>query len=168
MSIERWVENAKGNHVALRNSGIISTAYPTRHGGWSAVWAGGARGHSQRLKGEHWSLEEVQEIIEQTERDGMDPGRRYPPDREWQHSNKGGYHRRLFGSIVSVKQAKSGSWYAARNGGLLGQRGQPTWFADEREAKAAWTNRSTVLAAGSGSDSSSGPQEMQEMFSYLV
>jgi hypothetical protein len=103
MSIDRWVENAKGNHVALGNGGIIGTAYPTRHGGWSAVWAGGARGHSQRLKGEHWSLEEVQEIIEQTERDGMDADRWYPPDREWQHSKKGGYQPDLMRSRRSKR-----------------------------------------------------------------
>jgi hypothetical protein len=38
---------------------------------------------------------------------------------------------------VSVKRAKSGSWYAATDGALVGQRGQPIWFADEHAARTA-------------------------------
>jgi hypothetical protein len=137
MSIDRWGENAKGNYVALGDGGVIGTVYRTQDGRWSAVWNGGAGGQPQRLKGEHWSAEEVQEIIEQTEREGMDPDEWYPPDAEWQQATKGGYYRRLLGSVVSVKQAKSGSWYATMNGALIGQRGQPMWFADEHEAMRA-------------------------------
>jgi hypothetical protein len=137
MSIDRWVENAKGNLVALGNGSVIGTVYRTHGGRWSGVWTGGTEGQPLRLKGEYWSPKAVQEVIERTERDGMDPDRWYPPDHKWQSAKKGGYYRRLFGSTVSVKQAKSGSWYATTNGGLLGRRGQPVWFIDGREAMAA-------------------------------
>jgi hypothetical protein len=137
MSIDRWIENAKGNHVALGDGRVIGTVYQTKEGRWGGVWSGEADGQPQRLKGEYWSAEEVQEIIQQTDRDGMDPDQWYPPDGEWQQAKNGGYYRRLLGSIVSVKQARSGSWYATMNGALIGQGGLPTWFADERAARAA-------------------------------
>jgi hypothetical protein len=137
MSIDRWVENSKGNHVALGNGGVIGTVYQTPDGGWSGIWSGGADGPPQRLKGEYCSVEEVQQIIEQTERDGMDPAEWHQPDGEWRQAKKGGYYRRLFGSVVSVKQARSGSWYATMDGTFIGQRGQPTWFADEHASRAA-------------------------------
>jgi hypothetical protein len=51
------------------------------------------------------------------------------------------------GSTISVKQSRSGSWYAARAGGaLLGQGGRPTWFATAAEAR----NAVDELAFGSG------------------
>jgi hypothetical protein len=109
MSIDRWICNAKGNFVAVAGGAVIGTVYQTEDGRWSAVWNGGAEGQAQRLKGKYRSPEVVQEIIEQTERDGMDPDEWYPPDAEWQQTKKAGYYRRLFGSVVSVKQAKSGS-----------------------------------------------------------
>jgi hypothetical protein len=133
MNIERWVKNIKGNRVALRHGVPIATVYQTDDEDWSAIWNDTADG-PRRLKGKHGSAEEVQEIVEQTERDGIDPEQWYPPDSEWQPRKGGGCYRKLFGSIVSVKQAKSRAWYAAMSGGLLGQGGQPTWFATEDEA----------------------------------
>jgi hypothetical protein len=135
MSIDRWIENAKGNHVALADGRVIGTVYQTKEGRWSGVWSGEVDGQRQRLQGEYWSVEEVQEIIEQTDRDGMDPDQWCPPDGEWQPRK--GALQGLYGSIVSVKQAKSGAWYAAMSGAMLGQRGQPMWFADEHEAMRA-------------------------------
>jgi hypothetical protein len=137
MSIEKWICNAKGNFVALGGGVVIGTVYQKDDGSWGGVWSGGAGEPSRRLKGEYWSAEEVQEIIDQTERDGMDPDLWYPSNGEWQQAKKGGYYRRLFGSIVSVKRAKLGSWYATMENALIGQRGQPTWFADDQAAKAA-------------------------------
>jgi hypothetical protein len=137
MSIEKWICNAKGNFVALGGGAVIGTVYQKDDGSWGGVWSGGAGEVPQRLRGEYWSAEEVQEIIEQTERDGMDHDQWYPPDGEWQEAKKGGFYRRLRGSIVSVKQAKSGSWYASSDGALLGKNGAPYWFLDEQEAMTA-------------------------------
>jgi hypothetical protein len=137
MSIDRWVENAKGNYVAFGDGGVIGTVYRKQNGHWSAIWNGETDGMPQRLKGEYSSAEEVQEIIEQTDRDGVYPDRWYPPDCEWQPRKGGGSYRKLHGSIVSVRQARSGSWYAAMQGALLGQCGKPTWFTDQHEAMTA-------------------------------
>ena len=136
MSIEKWVRNAKGKLVAVTSGRIIGTVYQTDDGCWSAVW-NNATDRPLRLKGKRRSAEEVQDIIERAEAAGITPDNWYPPDNEWQSRKKGGHYRKLSGSTVSVKQAKSGSWYAAIKGGSLGQGGQPAWFTDEREAMAA-------------------------------
>jgi hypothetical protein len=41
------------------------------------------------------------------------------------------------GATISVKQAKSGSWYAVGMDGLLGQGGRPIWFNTSDEARKA-------------------------------
>jgi hypothetical protein len=115
---------------------VIATVYATDDGCSGAVLNDTGDG-PRRLKGKHRSAEDVQEIVEQVERDGIDPDQWYPPDGEWQPRKGGGHYRKLYGSIVSVKQAKSGAWYAAMSGAMLGQRGQLMWFADEHEAMRA-------------------------------
>jgi hypothetical protein len=110
--------------------------YQTNDEYWSAIWNDTADG-TRRLKGKYGSPEQVQEIVEQTERDGFDPEQWYPPDGEWQPRKGGGSYRNLFGPIVSLKQAKSGAWYVAWRGALLGQGGEPTWFATEDTAAKA-------------------------------
>jgi hypothetical protein len=136
MSIEKWVENAKGNLVAVGDDRVIGTVYRTDDGCWSAVW-NKAADRPLRLKGKRRSAEEVQDTIERAESVGIDPDKWYPPDSEWQPRKEGGHYRKLSGAIVSVKQARSGSWYATMSGALLGQGGEPTWFANEHEAMAA-------------------------------
>ena len=136
MSIEKWVKNANGNYVALGHNGVIATVYETDDGCWSAV-LNDVTGGPRRLKGKRGSAEDVQAIVEQTELHGLDADQWYPPDGEWQSRKEGGFYRKLSSTIVSVKQAKSGSWFAAMRGALLGHGGQPTWFATEHEAMKA-------------------------------
>ena len=126
-------ENANGNYVALDLNGVIATVYETDDGYWSAVLNDATSG-PRRLKGKRGSAEDVQRIVEHTELHGMDVDQWYPPDCEWQPRKEGGCYRKLSSSIVSVKQAKSGSWFAAMRGAQLGHGGHPTWFATEHEA----------------------------------
>jgi hypothetical protein len=57
----------------------------------------------------------------------------------WKKTKKGGgYYRKQEGMTISVKQAKSGSWYAVNMvGALLGQAGRTTWFPTAEQAREA-------------------------------
>jgi hypothetical protein len=61
----------------------------------------------------------------------------WPPDEQWQQARKGGYYRKHNGQVISVKQAKTGSWFATNGSASLGRYGRTTWFPTAEEARAA-------------------------------
>jgi hypothetical protein len=60
-----------------------------------------------------------------------------PPEEEWLPTKKGGCYRKHKGVVISVKQAKSGSWYATNGSASLGRYGRTTWFETDAQARAA-------------------------------
>ncbi len=144
---EKWIENSKGNWVWVSSDRLRATVYGTHDGMWGAIWNGAVDGRPRRLKAKFECAEDARETVEIAALEGAASPKWYPPDDEWLKSKKGGYYRRVNGEIVSVKQAKSKSWYAVSMGGaLLGVNDRPVWFRTADEAAKAVTE----LAAGMG------------------
>ena len=61
----------------------------------------------------------------------------WPPDDQWLPTKNGGYYRKHKGMIISVKQAKSGSWFVTNGSASLGRYGRTTWFSTDAEARSA-------------------------------
>ena len=125
-SIDRWIENSKGNLVGIDGGDVRVTVYSNDDGTWSAIWNEPA-GETRWLNGKFDSADEAQEALELAECEGPHSQRWRPKDDEWISSKKGGFHRKVGGMIVSVKRAKSNSWYAVKIGALLGENGSPSW-----------------------------------------
>lgn len=127
--------NSNGNHVWVLGGGVRATIYQTRDGRWGGIWNGAADGKARRLKGTFDDAEDAVLAIELADQQGEHSARWHTPDDQWKKRKAGGYYKKVKGTIVSVKQAKSGSWYAATmNGAFLGQDGDPTWFNTAEEA----------------------------------
>jgi|SRR5215211_3005668 len=132
-----WVQTGSGNWVLVRDEAVEATVYST-DSGWGAVWNGAADGKPRRLKGKFAFEDRAISAVETAIAEGRDSAMWWPPEADWQPSKKGGCHRKHNGLTIAVKQATSGSWYAANvNGSLLGQGGRPTWFPTQAEARNA-------------------------------
>lgn len=128
-----WIENINGNMVWINCGEVLATAYQTDDGMWGGIWNGASDGRARRLKAKYDCADEAQEAIEAADSEGSASLRWWPPDDEWIAAKKGGYYRRVNGTTVAVKQAKSKSWYASSINGLLGQHGRTSWFATADE-----------------------------------
>jgi hypothetical protein len=145
-TIERWTVNSNGNWVGVDGGGVRATVYSNRDGTWSAIW-NDAPGETRRLNGKFDRADEAQEALEIAEREGPHSQRWRPRDDSWVERKKGGgYYREVKGMIVSVKLAKSNSWYAAKQGALLGENGSPAWHPTAKDACRAVDE----FAAGTG------------------
>lgn len=132
---EKWIENSKGNWVWVGSDRVCATVYGTHDGMWGAIWNGAADGRPRRLKGKFDYAEDAREAVQIADLEGEASSKWYPPDDEWLKSKKGGYYRKVNGAIVSVKQAKSKSWYAvSMEGALLGLNNRAAWFPTAEEA----------------------------------
>lgn len=137
-----WIENSNGNWVLVGN-GVEATVYSTpakmyETCDWGAVWNGAQDGKPRRLKGKYQSADEAMSALEAAITEGERSPRWWPPECEWRETKKGGYYRKHNGATISVKKAKSGSWYAINmHGALLGQFGRSTWFCTPAEARDA-------------------------------
>jgi hypothetical protein len=122
-----WTTNSKDNKVLLDYDSVIATVFHKEDDTWGAVING------QLLVGSADSaedmMEHVQEVLLQP-----DKARYVPPKGAWLRSKAGGYYKRTVGGTVSVKQAKSGSWYATSQAGMLPSPEKPRWFATAAEA----------------------------------
>ena len=141
-----WHETESGNVALIEDGELEATVY--RAGpSWGAVWNGAADGRPRRMKQKCDDPETAMSSVETAIAEGKDSMRWWPPDDEWQKTKKGGFYRKLNGLTVSVKQAKSGSWYAVNSAGeFLGNGGRTTWFSTDNEARAAVN----AIAAGCG------------------
>jgi hypothetical protein len=143
---EGWIENSNGNFVWVECGEVRATVYACGDM-WGGIWSGAMDGQPRRLKGKFARPEDAQAAVEKADHQGERSELWWPPDSKWLPTKKGGYYRKINGAVVSVKQSKSGSWYAVHmNGALLGQHGSPEWFSTAEEARKAVA----ALAAGSG------------------
>ena len=146
-----WHETESGNWVLIEGGALEATVYVTGSS-WGAIWNGAADGRPRRMKQKCDDPETAMASVETAIAEGKDSLRWWPPDQQWQPTKKGGWYRKLNGLIVSVKQAKSGSWYAVNAaGGFLGKGGRPTWFGTEKEARAAVDTLAVGEVIGAGS-----------------
>jgi hypothetical protein len=130
-----WVENANGNWVLL-DDGLEATVYKAGSE-WGTVWNGAPDGRARRLKAKHTTAEEAMAAAESAIAEGPNSIKWWPPDEQWQQSQKGGYYRKHDGQLISVKKAKTGSWFATSGNASLGRYGRMTWFRTPEEARAA-------------------------------
>jgi hypothetical protein len=141
-----WRETESGNWVLIEGEELEATVYRTG-ASWGAVWNGAADGRSRRMKQKCDDPETAMSSVETAIAEGKDSLRWLPPDQQWQPTKMGGWYRKLNGLIVSVKQAKSGSWYVGNSaGGFLGKEGRTTWFSTDKQARDA----ADAIAAGGG------------------
>ena len=133
---EGWTENSNGNWVLIEDGELEATAYQTDLG-WGGVWNGAPDGKVRRLKGKHTSPDEAISTVEQAITEGAKSMKWWPPDDEWQQTKIGGYYGKHNGQLISVKKAKTGSWFATNGGASLGRYGRTTWFPTAVEARAA-------------------------------
>ena len=146
--IEGWTETENGNWVLLSDYGVEATVYRTKMG-WRAIWNGAEDGKARRLNGWSESAEEAMSAVDIAIEEGERSRRWSVPEADWRETKKGdGYYRKYEGLTISVKQARSGAWYAVSMGGaLLGQGGRPTWFSTATDARKAVN---TFLLSGEG------------------
>lgn len=72
------------------------------------------------------------------DQEGEDSPLWFSPEGGWIKNKKGeGFHRKVDGTTFSVKQAKSGSWYAVTINGMLGQDGKIRWHRTVEDARQA-------------------------------
>jgi hypothetical protein len=145
MSIDGWIESQNGNWVLISDGDLRGTVYRNNRGLWGAIWNAPDR---SRLMTQTFDYPgEAQEAIERAETHGVINENLWWPEDGWTKSKIGSFYRRIDGAVVSVKQAKSKSWYAVTScGRVLGKQGRPAWFPTAEEGIAA------VMAytAGSG------------------
>jgi hypothetical protein len=135
---EGWMVNSKGNWVWVDHFiGVRATVYRGADGLWGAIWNGAKDHRTRRLKGKFEDAQEAQSSLVVADLEGELSDRWWPPDDEWLESKKGGYYRKINGAVISVKRAKSGSWYVVQAGVLLGRGGSPAWFATADQARTA-------------------------------
>lgn len=134
---EEWKETANGNWVLIED-GVTATVYSTENG-WGAVWNGASDGKPRRLKMKFQSAEKAMRIAESAIADGKHSPSWEALECGWKKTKKGdGYYRKLRAATISVKRAKSGSWYAVNmHAALLGQAGKTTWFSTAEQAREA-------------------------------
>jgi hypothetical protein len=122
-----WSTNSKGNKVLLDYDSLIATVFHKDDDTWGAIING------QLLVGSAVSAEDMMEHVQEVL---LHPykARYVPPKGTWLRSKAGGYYKRAHGTTISVKQAKTGSWFAASREGMLSVGGKARWFATAEEA----------------------------------
>jgi hypothetical protein len=142
---DEWIKTDNGNWVLPGDDGVEATVY--RAGSeWGAVWNGAPDGKTRRLKAKLPTAAEEIAATEAGIAEGADSVRWWPPDDQWLPTKKEGFYRKHNGMVISVKQAKSGSWFAANGSASLGRYGRTTWFSTDSEARSA----ADALVRGSG------------------
>jgi len=137
MMDDEWIETDNGNWVLAGDDGLEATVY--RAGTeWGAVWNGAPDGKARRLKAKLPSAAETIAAAGLAIAEGPNSMRWWPPDDQWLPRQKGGYYRKHNGMVISLKPAKSGSWFVTNGSASLGRYGRTTWFATEAEARNAF------------------------------
>jgi hypothetical protein len=147
MSDEGWRETSNGNWVLLGIEIVEATVYATADCRWGAIWNGALDGKPRRLKAKLDTAEEACRAVETAIEEGDWSEMWWPPEDQWQKGKKGNCYRKVNGITVSIKQARSKSWYAVNSaGGRIGFCGRTSWFATEAQARSAVD----ALASGIG------------------
>jgi hypothetical protein len=121
----------------LRAEGVPFATSPTKPASNRPVLS--ASGLTRHLKGSYPSAFEAISAAEAAIAEGELSQRWWAPDCEWRQTKKGGsFYRKHEGVTISVKPARSGSWFAvSMHGCMLGQNGRPTWFPTPAECRSA-------------------------------
>lgn len=124
--MSEWRENPNGNYVYVLDSDEVMTVYD-RNGEWFGVYDDcfTEEGFSDPEKA--MALMERAVLDEET---GL-LVRRRPIATGWRQTKSGNYHRVRSDCTLTVKRAKSGSWYLVIDQTLLEGR----WFGSAKEAK---------------------------------
>ncbi len=140
-----WKETGNGNWVLLGDDGVEATVYQATDR-WGAIWNGAPDGKPRHLKAKYPSAEEAIAATEAAIAEGSSSMKWWPPEDQWLPAKKGGYYRKHNGVVISVKQARTGSWFVTNGTASLGRYGRTTWFATDAEARNAFD----AFAGGSG------------------
>ena len=120
-----WLENDNGNYVYVIDSDDVMTVYE-RNGLWFGVYdnhftAEGFKNSEQAMTVmEKAVLEDSLDLLVE----------RNPRPTGWLKTKTGGFQRYRNGCTMTVKQAKSGSWYLVINQNML----KDNWFKTVEEA----------------------------------
>jgi hypothetical protein len=131
-----WVENSNGNWLLLDDGYLEATVYKAGSE-WGSVWNGAPDGRARKLKAKYPTADEAMAAAETAIAEGPNSIKWWPPDDQWQPTKKGGHYRKHNGQVISVKQAKTGSWFATNGSALLGRYGRTAWFPTAQETRAA-------------------------------
>jgi hypothetical protein len=99
------------------------------------------------LKAKYSIADEAMAAVETAIKEGQASLKWWPPEDQWQPAKKGGYYRKHKGVVISVKQAKSGAWFAANGSASLGRYGRTTWFTTGSDAIFRKSNHSPSPSA---------------------
>lgn len=120
-----WSENSNGNYVYVIDTDDVMTVFPNQmFGGWTGRYG------DTFLKGSFDTPEEAQEAMEKLVFCGRSELGKTKSS-SWKPSKKGGYYKQTTQGIATVKQAKTGKWFATLDGSFI----EGKWFANEDEAK---------------------------------
>jgi hypothetical protein len=133
---EGWVENSNGNWLLIDGREHEATVHKTDFE-WRTVWNGAPDGKARRLKAKHPTAEEQMTATEAAIAEGANSIKWWPPDDQWKQSKSGGYYRAQNGQLISVKKARTGSWFATNGSASLVRYGRKAWFPTAEEARAA-------------------------------
>ena len=120
-----WTEKDNGNYIYILDSSVMTVFKKKGSVGWGGVY------EDDFLKGSYDTPEEAQKELERFVFKGESRLAKSIPS-GWQASKNGGYYRNIPSGIVSVKKAKSGSWYITGPQGTILEN---TWLETAEEAK---------------------------------
>jgi len=118
-----WTENNNGNYVAEDEDYEKITVFIDKTGQWRGI-------REERIT--EFGYPTAEEAMSAIEKNQVDFVRiRVRADTtDWRPAKKGGFYRLRHDQIITVKQAKSGSWYISIQGKLVENR----WFQTSEEA----------------------------------
>jgi hypothetical protein len=125
--------------VLIDDDDVEATVF-FKDGEWGGVWNGASDRQPRVLKAKYEDADRVIELMDQAIVEGAESSLWWEPALTWRKTKdrKGWYCKVAGGAVASVKQAKTGSWYASRMGeAMLGRHGRAEWFASAEEAKQA-------------------------------
>lgn len=124
--MSEWRENTNGNHVYVLDSHEVMTVY-NRNGEWFGVY-------DNQFTEEGFSDPQMAMALMERAVLAKEAGllvRKRPIATGWRQTKSGSYQRVSSDCILTVKQAKSGSWYLMVDQTLFKGR----WFDSAEEAK---------------------------------
>jgi hypothetical protein len=124
--MNEWQENSKGNYVYVIEADDLMSVFKNRDGEWAGAY------QNRFTKGTFVSAEKAMRAMEPI-LDGELSMLKPPIERGWLRNKGGsGFHRLTPDGILSVKESKTGKWYATIFGNLLKNH----WFDTAQAAKA--------------------------------
>jgi hypothetical protein len=118
-----WTENNNGNYVAEDEDYEKVTVFIDKRGQWRGI-------REERITEFGYSTaEEAMSAIDKKQVDFVKI-RAKADTTDWKPAKKGGFYRLRHAQIITVKQARNGSWYISIEGKLVENR----WFQSSKEA----------------------------------